>query len=198
MSQVIAPPMVTTIDIQTTIHPRRIYNPVQKDAAIFVQTSEESGGVQTILDLEIAPGGGNSLHYHKTFAERFTVISGEFGVQVGAEHFTLKPGATALAPMMTLHRWYNTSAETAMVRVELLPGNTGFERSLQILYGLARDGLVNKQGLPKHITHLALLLELSDTGLPGLASAIAPIMRVIARYARRKGIERELIARYCF
>ncbi len=176
---------------------RRIYNPLQKDAVTFVQTSLETNGACTLLDMEVAPGGGNMLHYHTSFAEHFTVISGEFGVQIGKEQFELKPGGSAVAPVMALHRWYNTSQQTALVRVELRPGNTGFERSLQIAYGLARDGFMNKQGLPKSIVHMALLVELADTGVPGFFSAIAPLMRMIAKRARRKGVERELIERYC-
>lgn len=198
MSQLITPSLTTSIaDVRPTTGSRRIWNPVQKDAVTFVRTAEDSGGAQTQLDMEVAPGGGNMLHYHKTFDERFTVVSGEFGVQVGKATFTLQPGESAIAPAMSLHRWYNTSPETALVRVELLPGSTGFERTLQITYGLARDGLVNKQGLPKSIVHLSILAEMSDTIVPGFFARILPILRMIARYARRKGIERDLIERYC-
>jgi len=56
---------------------------------------------------------------------------------------------------------------------------------------------MNKQGVPTSIVHLALLVELADTGVPGFFSMIAPLMRVIAQRARRKGVERELIERYC-
>jgi quercetin dioxygenase-like cupin family protein len=183
-------------EVLTTTYSRRIYNPVQKDAITFVQTSDESGGTQTILDMEVAPGGGNFLHSHSTFDEHFTVVSGEFGVQIGKEHFTLKPGASAVAPIGTLHRWYNTAEETALVRVELRPGSPGFERSLQIAYGLARDGLTNKQGLPRSMVHMALLVQLSDTNVPGLFSALVPILRLLAKRARRTGIERDLLERY--
>ena len=180
-----------------TTQSRRIYNPIQKDAVTFLETADEIGGARTVLDMEVAPGGGNTLHYHTSFAEHFTVISGEFSVQIGKEHFKLKLGKSAVAPIGSLHRWYNTTQEAALVRVELRPGSIGFERSLQIAYGLARDGCMNKQGLPKSIVHMALLVELADTGIPGFFSVIAPLMRMIAKQARRKGIERGLIARYC-
>ena len=36
---------------------RRIVNPHQDDAVTFVQTSQESGGARTLLELELAPGG---------------------------------------------------------------------------------------------------------------------------------------------
>jgi len=176
---------------------QRIYNPVQKDAATFLQTSAATDGACTVLELEVAPGGGNGLHYHKTFAEHFTVVSGEFGVQIGKETFTLKAGEAASVPPFALHRWYNNMGETAIVRVELRPGSAGFERTLQISYGLANDGLVNRQGLPSSIVHLAILADISDTIVPGFFAHILPILRLIARRARRTGVERELIERYC-
>jgi hypothetical protein len=138
------------------------------------------------------------LHYHTTFAEHFTVVSGEFGVQIGKETFALQPGKAATVPPLVLHRWYNNTGDTAIVRVELRPGNSGFERTLQISYGLANDGLVNQQGLPKSIVHLAILADMSDSVVPGFFARILPIMRLIARHARRTGVERELIERYCF
>jgi len=176
---------------------RRIFNPIQKDAITFVRTAEETGGAYSLADMEVSPGGGNILHYHTTFAEHFTVVSGEFGVQIGKDRFVLKPGESALAPAMAVHRWYNNTQQIATVRIELRPGNTGFERSLQIAYGLARDGLSNRKGVPKSIVHTALLIELSDTNVPGFLSVVAPLLRVIAKRARRKGIERELVDRYC-
>jgi quercetin dioxygenase-like cupin family protein len=197
MSQLISPPVTAPRDPSTTPNPRRYYSPVERAAATLVQTAEESGGACTVIDVEVAPGGGTGLHYHKTYAERFTVVSGELGVQIGKQHRTLKPGETAIVPLMALHRWYNAGQEPALVRVALHPGSAGFERCMQIAYGLARDGQMTKGGAPKHITHLAVLLDLGDMGIPGVVGLIAPIMRLIATRARRTGIERALIARYC-
>ena len=176
---------------------RRIFNPVQRDAATFVQTADETAGASSVLELEVAPGGGNFLHYHTTFAEQFTVVSGEFGVQVGKDTFTLKPGETAVAPVRSVHRWFNTTQQPAIVRVDLRPGSPGFERALQIAYGLARDGLTDQKGLPKSLVHKALLVDLSDTNVPGVFSVLAPLLRLIATRARRQGVLRELEARYC-
>ncbi len=177
--------------------PRRIINPVQHDAATFVKTADETAGAASVLELEVAPGGGNVLHYHTTFAEQFTVVSGEFGVQVGKDTFTLKPGETAVAPARSVHRWFNTTPRPAIVRVELRPGSPGFERMLQILYGLAGDGLVDQKGLPKSLVHKALLANLSDTNIPGVLSVLAPLLRLIATRAKRQGVLRELEAQYC-
>lgn len=203
MQQAVLSPAMSARVIETPtvevagVASRRIYNPIQKDAVTFLQTAEETNGAYSLLEMEVAPGGGNDLHFHSSFAEKFTVISGEFGVQVGKEAFSLKSGESATAPKMSLHRWFNNTSEMAIVRVELTPGNTGFERSLRIAYGLAQDGLMNDKGIPKNIAHLALLIELADTGLPGIFSVIAPLMRLIAARARRRGVEQELIKRYC-
>ena len=102
-----------------------------------------------------------------------------------------------MAPAGTLHRWFNTSQQPATVRVELRPGHTGFERVLQIVYGVACDGLTTKDGRPKRLSHMALVVAMADTKAPGVFSAIAPLLRILAQSARRKGIERDLIERYC-
>ena len=44
-------------------NPRRIYNPVQRDAATFLRTSAETGGKLTLIELEVAPGGVVTPHY---------------------------------------------------------------------------------------------------------------------------------------
>ena len=44
-------------------------NPHQGDIATFLQTSQESGGKRTLLELEIAPGGRVTPHYHLSYAE---------------------------------------------------------------------------------------------------------------------------------
>jgi len=43
---------------------RVIYNPVQQDTAIFIQTLQETNGAYSLIEVEVAPGGGVGLHYH--------------------------------------------------------------------------------------------------------------------------------------
>ena len=38
----------------------RIYNPIQKDYATFLETSDETGGEHTLIEIEVAPGGGTT------------------------------------------------------------------------------------------------------------------------------------------
>ena len=175
---------------------REIYNPIQRDRVTFLKTAAETGGELTLLEMEVAPGGGNGLHIHATYAERFTVIEGELGVQLGDQQHVLRAGETALAPAGTIHRWYNSSDRPSRIYVELRAGHAGFEQALRIGYGLATDGLTNATGMPKNLLHLAVLLQISDIKVVGPIALLSPLFGLLARIARRRGIEAELMARY--
>lgn len=175
---------------------RRWENPVQGDVATLVESSAETDGERTVFELEVAPGGGYVLHYHRTYSERFRVRSGELSVEVDGIERVLGPGEEAVAPVDTPHRWRNVGRDRAVADVELQPGHRGFEAALRIAYGLARDGRVLKDGTPRNPVYLALLLELAEMRLPGARGVAAAPLRLIAAIARRRGVLRELDARY--
>jgi hypothetical protein len=50
--------------------------------------------------------------------------------------------------------------------------------------------------MPKNLLHTALLLEWSEMALPGLMGLPAHPLGLLAGLARRRGIHRELAARY--
>jgi hypothetical protein len=81
--------------------------------------------------------------------------------------------------------------------IELNPASEGFENGIKIAYGLARDGQCNAKGLPKRLDHMALLMDLGEGRVPGLLSLVMPLMRVLARKARARGEEKELVDKYC-
>jgi mannose-6-phosphate isomerase-like protein (cupin superfamily) len=77
---------------------RRYYYPVQKDYATFLETSEQTGGGLTLIEIEVSTGGGNGPHYHKTYDEHFEVIEGTLEVLLGKDTHTLHQGQKAVAP----------------------------------------------------------------------------------------------------
>jgi mannose-6-phosphate isomerase-like protein (cupin superfamily) len=176
--------------------PRRIYNPVQRDAATFLETSEETGGTRTLVELEVAPGGKVTPHYHLTYSEHFKVIEGRLTVEIDGVRHELEPGDEGVAAAGRLHAWSNPGAARSVAHVELRPGSPGFEKALRVVYGLAADGLVRGNGVPRNPLHAALVLEMGELRLPGAYAPLQRVLGLLARVARRRGIDRELERRY--
>ena len=175
---------------------RRIYNPVQRDAATFLETSEETGGERTLAELEVAAGGKVTPHYHLAYSERFTVLEGRLIVEIDGVRHELGVGDQAVAAPGSLHAWSNPGQERSVAHVELRPGSPGFENGLRVAYGLAADGLVLKNGVPRNPLHTALILEMGEVRLPGAYAALGRILGLLAHLARWRGIDRELERRY--
>ncbi len=175
---------------------RRVYNPVQRDAATFLETSEETDGVRTLAELEVAPGGKVTPHYHLTYSERFKVLEGRLTVEIDGVRHQLGPGDEAVAAAGSVHAWSNPGGQRSVAHVELRPGSPGFEKGLRITYGLAADGRVLSNGVPRNPLHTALILEMGQLRLPGAYKVLQRILGLLARVARRRGVDRELERRY--
>lgn len=175
---------------------RKIYNPIQKDTVTFLKTSAETNGEYTLVEVELANGGGVGLHYHKTYAEAFECIEGEVQVRLDKNLVTLQQGMCATAQPNMRHFFRNRSGRLCKFRVELRPASRGFEQSLQIGYGLANDGLCKSNGFPKDKLALAWLFDISESNLPGWMSVFEFILRKQAQAARKKGIDKLLVDKY--
>ncbi|MBK8968824.1 MAG: cupin domain-containing protein [Lewinellaceae bacterium] len=75
----------------------------------FLETAAETRGKFTLVQVELAPGGGNDLHFHKTFDETFTAVEGTLGIQVGLDFLELQPGESATATVGMLHRFQSVT-----------------------------------------------------------------------------------------
>lgn len=177
---------------------RTIVNPIIKDTVTFLQTAEETNGKMSEAEITLMPGGGNPLHYHKTYSETFKAIEGDLGIKLGKHNSKiLKPGETYTVPPMALHSFFNPTDQEIKFNVRLNPGHTGFENSLRIVYGLASDGLTDKNTVPKSLTHTAIIVCMSDMNLPGLFTFLFPLLKFMAKRAKASGEEQRLIDKYC-
>lgn len=175
-----------------------IKNPILGDTVTFLKLASESGNEISELEITLVPGGGNPLHYHTSYTETFTAIQGELGLELkNKRKIILKPGESRLIRIGEVHRFFNPGDREIRFKNEVRPGHTGFENALRILYGLASDGLYNEWKLPKDFRHLAICGIMSDMRLPGLMSITTPLLKFVAARARRKGIERQLLDKYC-
>jgi quercetin dioxygenase-like cupin family protein len=171
---------------------RVIENPVIKDRITVLKSHDDTNGEYLLAQLEVAPGGGNELHYHTSFTEEFRVIDGQLNVSLNGEEKILKPGESAFVPKLAHHRFYNTSDKYVTAIVELRPARN-FEKAIRIGYGLARDGKVTRKAIPKSIWHLALLFQLGESYLPGLPLPLQrSIFGTLASIAKLLGKDKEL------
>lgn len=178
---------------------RTIHNPVLGDTVTFVITAEESHGAITELEATVMPGGSNPPHFHRTYDEIFTMLEGSLrlespkGVQTD-----LHPGQQYVVKSGQVHSFSNISNTPARIRTQIIPGNEGFENSLRILYGLASDGLyLRHRKAPRSFSCLAVCLSISDTCLAGPLSCLNRTFRIVAMFARWRGVEKQLLLTYC-
>lgn len=181
-----------TAPFNTTALPRTITHPLIGDRVTFLETAATTGGAYTLVEVVLQGGGGNGLHYHLDYDEEFTAVEGVLGIQLGKETLRLQPGQQAVAPVRSVHRFYNPGTEPITFRVKVAPSRR-FEEMLRMAYGLAGDGLCNGKGVPKSIWHTAILFETGESYLPGLPLGLQRgLFGLLARIARRLGKDKEL------
>lgn len=171
---------------------RTIDNPVIRDRITFLKTTAETNGAYLQMKVELAAGGGNQLHYHLDFTERFEVVDGRLNLDVNGQHLVLQPGQSAEAAIGVPHRFYALADDPVTFLAEVRPA-CQFERALRISYGLARDGRVNRKGMPRNWLELAVVFQYVGTYLPGVPRWLQTgTMGVLARLARWVGVTKRL------
>ena len=176
---------------------RTFVNPAINDTATFIKTSEETNGEYTLIEIDLGKSDGPPLHYHNAFSEKFQVQEGVLYVQVGKDKKILNVGESVIVPAGISHRFYNKTNDKVKFHITLKPGHTGMENFIKIFYGLASDGLTDKKGKPKNFAHLAVALIISDSNAKGWMSLLSPIIRSVAKRAKKDGTEKWLLDRYC-
>ena len=133
------------------------------EVGTFLKYSYETNGEYSEAYATCAPGGGPPVHYHRSYTESFEAIEGDLTLQVGdGEVLHLKPGEMMEVPKGTLHK-FGAGPHGAKFKVRVTPGQPGFEKSLYILFGLSRDGLLDeKTCLPKSLIQTAIIGNLGD------------------------------------
>ena len=176
---------------------RSFFNPVINDTATFIETSEESNGRHSLIEIELFKSNGPPLHYHNAFSEKFEVIEGTLYLQIGKDRKVLKQGDAITVPPKTPHKFYNPTDDKVRFILTFEPGHTGMENFIKIIYSLASDGLTNNKGVPKKFAHLATILVMSDTNGSGFLTLLSPVIRLVAKRAKKNGTEKWLLDKYC-
>ena len=189
--------MVTSKPTNTEVPAfRTITNPVSNDKVVFLETSRESNGRHTLLEITLAAKGGSFLRCYENFSEELLCLEGELSVQIGNRTSQLMPGHSATASARRKHRFFNHTSEPCRFQCRITPGCPGIEQSLQITYGLIRAGKANAHGVPRNLFERSYLMMISGTCLPGWMAALQPVLPWLAKQAIHNGRAADLQRRY--
>lgn len=167
-----------------------------KNRIEFKELCEETSGTRTVAEVTVKNGGKVPLHYHNEFSEYYEVLEGELKMQIGKEIKTLKKGDYVLVPAKTVHRYFNDGIPDARFKVVIQPGNIGYQLLVSVLNGLARDGRVKRNGLPGNWLIRGYLSVAAGSNIPGLMSLLQPVLNGLYKIAIKKGIDKQLLAKY--
>lgn len=154
----------------------------------------EHSAAQTLVEVDLGPGGGTPMHVHRDYAEWFEVLDGTLDIRLADRTVTLTTGGTFTAAPGVAHCFVNSSTEAVRFRVALRDGQRGFLEMQLLLFGLRADGRVKDDGVPRDPRHMAVALAWSNTTAPNAAGAL--VLRALRSLARVTGEERRLRERY--
>jgi quercetin dioxygenase-like cupin family protein len=172
------------------IEPGEVWeNPVTRERAVLVELPWHNGEGRLVADLTALPGARVvGEHLHPALHERFSVQQGELTVLRDGQRSVARAGERVDVGPGVWHDWWNEGDVDAIVRVEVTPGER-FTHMIETLFGLAREGHVNKRGLPDPLQLALVATEFSDVAV--LRRPPAAVQRVLfgtlAPIARRRG-----------
>jgi len=155
----------------------------------FLHTAEETQG--SLLEWELiykahrGKEGGNIPHFHLTYVEEYEVLEGTAAYELEGKEWQVGPGAHVAIPRGAVHRnlWNTGEADLRFItHIEMDPPNLRaalfFQDFIETTFGLAREGKVNADGLPKSFLHTAVLVQgfQPETWIAGIP---IPIERVV-------------------
>ncbi|MGH2985408.1 MAG: cupin domain-containing protein, partial [Solirubrobacterales bacterium] len=137
-------------------------NPVTGERAIVLEAPQDNPERRLVAELHVRPGGAVAgEHVHPAITERFEVIEGRLGVSLDGRHSSLGPGEAVEVAAGRWHDWWQEGEDTAIVRVEVTPGDR-FIEGIRTLFGLAYDGRTNAKGMPGPLQMVAIAAEFDD------------------------------------
>lgn len=187
-----ASPETACFDSGVDTTPRPVFdNPVTGERAVVITDPREHPDQVLVSDLYVRPGGRvAAAHLHPTVEERFLVLRGQVGFLVGEGERVLTPGEGATVPAGTVHDWWQVGDEEAQVIVEVSPG-LRFIEMVGSMFGLARAGKVNEEGMPDPLQLAVMGNEYRETIVftkpPPIVQRITlPPLALLGRLAGKK------------
>jgi mannose-6-phosphate isomerase-like protein (cupin superfamily) len=164
-------------------------NPVTRERFVVVDLPWLNDEGRAVGQLTAVPGTRVvGEHMHPGLVERFRVEDGELTLLLDGRKSVLGVGEEVEIQPGVWHDFWNEADRTAIVRVEVTPGER-FAHLLETLFGLAREGHVDNRGMPRPLQLALLATEFSDVIVfrkPPIAVQRS-LFGILAPLARRRG-----------
>jgi quercetin dioxygenase-like cupin family protein len=164
-------------------------NPVTRERFVVVDLPWLNDEGRAVGQLTAVPGTRVvGEHMHPGLVERFRVEDGELTLLLDGRKSVLGVGEEAEIQPGVWHDFWNEADRTAIVRVEVTPGER-FAHLLETLFGLARERHVDNRGMPRPLQLALLATEFSDVIVfrkPPIAVQRS-LFGILAPLARRRG-----------
>lgn len=133
-----------------------LVNPVSGERIVFRQTAADTDGrLLEMDDFWTRPGHRTVEHVHPEMQEHWEVIAGSVCFRIAGVERVAGPGEVVIAPVGVPHMAWSPNAAPAHLRIQMRPA-LRWERFIERLFALARDGHTDERGMPD----LALMSEL--------------------------------------
>ena len=173
--------------LHRVLFPQPVPNPASYPVVGDVLVSRVEGFVQTVTGIEgdwliselvIEPNAlGPPLHYHKSFAERFSVVEGTLHVLVDGEVKKIRSGESILVPAGVPHQPFNPTTERVVVASE--------DPSIPITFAACLVQLYAMMDAEEPISGLGMALQMSvidpicDTHLAEVPAPMEGLFKVV-------------------
>ena len=125
---------------------RTIENPRTGELVRFILTGDETGGELLVMEnIWVRPDHTTTRHTHPGMEERWKVIEGTVGFQLGSERIHAGPGETVIAPPGVEHTAWNEGGGQVVMRIDMRPA-LRWEAFVRQLFALAGEELDDTSG----------------------------------------------------
>jgi quercetin dioxygenase-like cupin family protein len=131
-------------------------NEITGETITFLTTAAETNGEYTLIEVEVAPGGGVPMaHVHPYQSETFEIVAGRLSLKAGRDRLEAEPGDVVTIAPGQVHKFWNATAYPARFRCTVAPA-LDFERFIETMFALGDDGKLSKRGMPNPLRLAAI------------------------------------------
>ena len=164
-----------------------IDSPQTGERLIFRSTKDSSNGELFQAELIVQPGAYVvRSHVHPHQEERFVVLEGKYGWEIGGKRGVAEAGETLVCPIGVPHSQWNAGDAPMRIYYEHRPALTSAEVFFETQFGLSREGRLSPKGDISFLQAAVLIDEVGDFIRPAspprwLQDLVFPLGSLIGR-----------------